>query len=212
MKPNLKHEIFSITIIVISILSSIYFYSHFPERVPSHWNFRGEVDAWSGKTMGAFMLPIILIVMYGMFLALPKLDPKKEKYQQFMKPYKIFQSIIIFIMFAIYLTASFNALGYPVNISIIVPALIALLFIILGNYMGKLKQNYFVGIKTPWTLSSEDVWNKTHRFGGKVFVIGGLVLMIVPFVPENLSFAVFLIDIIFIIFTPIIYSFLIHKK
>lgn len=212
MQTKLKYDIFSIFLILITAASSIYFYLHFPEQVPSHWNFKGEVDGYSSKGLGAFLVPGVLVCLYIMFLVLPKIDPKRDRYKQFIKPYKILQNLIILFLAIMYFATSFYAIGYNVNINILIPALIGLLFIVIGNYMSKLKSNWFVGIRTPWTLSSEEVWNKTHRMGGKVFIVGGILLIATAYVPAPINIYLFIANIVFMVFSPVIYSYIALKK
>lgn len=212
MKTKLRYEIFSIFTIIITAISSVYFYFHFPDQVPMHWNFKGEIDSWSSKEFGAFFTPCLLILLYLMFLVLPKIDPKKERYEQFIKPYKILQNLVILFLAIMYYAVALYIFGYEINIGVIVPLFVGLLFVIIGNYMGKLKSNWFVGIRTPWTLSSEEVWNKTHRFGGKIFMLGGLLLGITAYIPAPINFYLFIINLIFIVFTPVVYSYIMLKK
>lgn len=212
IKLSIKTEIIPVIMILISVAASFYFYAHFPERVPSHWNFRGEIDGWSSKTMGAFFLPVLLIGMYLMFIALPLFDPKQERYEQFAKVYHIFKISILLILAATYFIASLNGLGYDISVGFWIPILIGAMFAVLGNYMGKIKMNWFVGIRTPWTLSSEEVWNKTHRFGGKVFIIGGILLASTAFLPEYLILPVFIVDILMLSLGTLAYSYIIYRQ
>ena len=212
IKPTIKTEILPILLIVLAIISSFYFYVHFPERIPIHWNFAGEVDNYGSRTVGAFLFPIIILGMYIMFLFLPLIDPKKERYQQFKKVYHIFKNFMVFFMVAIYFITGFNALGYNISVSLWVPMLVGILFIIIGNYMGKIKPNWFMGIRTPWTLSSEEVWNKTHRFGGKMFILSGVLMVLIPFIPVNFKIWVFGIVLTLILSGTIGYSYIAYTK
>lgn len=212
IKFSFKTEILPILIILVSFFASFYFYAHFPERVPTHWNFKGEVNGWSSRAFGAFFLPLLLLGMYIMFIVLPSLDPKKERYEQFSKVYNIFRTAIMLILALIYFIAGANGLGYNLEVGLWTPILIGLLFIVLGNYMGKLKMNWFVGIRTPWTLSSEEVWNKSHRFGGKVFMISGLIMAASAFLPANWIMPIFVANMILIVFGTLIYSYFVYLK
>ncbi len=212
IKPTFKSEAFPIAVIIISFAASFYFYAHFPEKVPSHWNFKGEVDGWSSRAFGAFFLPCLLIGMHLMFLALPYVDPKKERYADFRKVYHFFKAYIIFFLAAIYFIASLNGLGYGIPIDFWTPFLIGLLFIIMGNYMSKIKMNWFVGIRTPWTLTSETVWNKTHRFGGKAFIAGGILMMIQGWLPVSWRMPVFILLMLMILAGTVGYSYWAYKK
>lgn len=209
---KLVSEIFSIITIAIVVLASFYFYNHFPEKVPTHWNIKGEIDGWSSPAVAAFLIPIVLFFLYIMFLVLPKIDPQKERYIQFNKPYKIFQNVIIIFMAILYFLTGFSGLGYKISIDNIVPIMVGILFMIIGNYMGKIKKNWFVGIKTPWTLSSENIWNKTHRLGGKLFVLGGFLMMLMPFFIVYVKIYLFIFIIIILAVIPAMYSYFEYKK
>jgi uncharacterized membrane protein len=212
IKPSLKTEWLSWLLLTITAAVSYYFYHHFPAVVPTHWNVAGNPDNWgSGKT-NAIAIPLVILGMYVMFLALPYLDPKKERYEQFAKTYHIFKAMLIGFMLAIYVVTGLSILGYPISVGVAVPGLIGLLFIVLGNYMGKLKMNWFVGIKTPWTLSSEEVWNKTHRFSGKIFMISGVLMMLQGVMPLSLRIPLFVVMILMILFGSFGYSYYIYKK
>lgn len=214
MKFTWKTEIIPLLLVVISIILGCYFYTIFPARVPMHWNINGQVDSWGSAFSGAFILPMILIGMYILFILLPFIDPKKEKYQQFEKVYRIFRILIMLVMFAVYLIASFNALGYSIRVEVWIPAIIGLFFIVMGNYFGKIKPNWFMGIRTPWTLSSEEVWNKTHRLGGKLFMVLGLLMMLTPVWPwqSAIMFWVVIVPVLLVAVVPMVYSYVIYKK
>lgn len=212
MKNKVKYEILPIFIALVTVAASFYFHANFPETVPGHWNFKGEVDRWVSKEFGAFFLPVLLIVMYGMFLFLPKIDPKKEKYVQFLKSYKILQNVFLIFFAGLYFIISLAALGYNIEVGKAIPILIGILFVIIGNYMGKIRSNWFVGIKTPWTLSSENVWNKTNRLGGRLFVIGGIIMAATAFIPKPSIIYVFTLNIIMVVVVPIVYSYFALKN
>ncbi|MCX6796100.1 MAG: DUF1648 domain-containing protein, partial [Candidatus Falkowbacteria bacterium] len=124
IKPTPKSEAISIILILASVIASFYFYSHFPDRVPMHWNFAGQVNGWGNKIQGAFAIPAMIIVMYFLFLFLPMLDPKRERYEQFIKIYNIFRNLILLVLVVIYFIASFNALGYNIPVQYTVPLII----------------------------------------------------------------------------------------
>jgi uncharacterized membrane protein len=212
IKNTIKSEFFSLAVLIISIAASFYFYAHFPERVITHWNFAGAPDGWSGRAFAAFFFPGILAAMYVLFLVLPRLDPRQERYAEFAKVYNIFRNIILFILAGVYFVASLDNIGFNLNIGIISSVFIGLLFIILGNYLGKIKMNWFIGIRTPWTLSSETVWNKTHRFGGKVFIFCGALMIVAGFLPVAWRLPLFIADIIVLILGTVVYSYFAYLK
>ncbi|MDP2737059.1 MAG: SdpI family protein [bacterium] len=212
IKPTIKSEFIPLALLTLSIFASVFFYNNLPERVATHWNFAGEVDGWGSGQAQAIALPLLTTGMYILFLLLPYLDPKKERYEQFSKIYHIFKNIILSLMVVIYFVIGLNGLGYNLPVGVIIPGLIGLLFIVLGNYMGKIKMNWFMGIRTPWTLSSEEVWNKTHRFGGKMFILAGFLMMAQIFLPLIWRLPIFIISIAGLLFGTIGYSYVLYLK
>ena len=170
------------------------------------------MDDYSSRATAAFAIPAVLLLMHLMFIFLPLIDPKKERYAQFAKVYHIFKAVIMGLLLVLYIAVGLNGLGYRVPIGVVVPVMVGLLFIILGNYLGKLKMNWFVGIKNPWTLSSETVWNKTHRLGGKLFILAGLGLMAEPLLPLAWRLPVFIIFLLLIVFAAFVYSYLLYRQ
>ncbi len=211
-RPNLKTEIIPLLIILIVIIASFYFYSVFPDQVAIHWDLSGQPNGWGSKALAAFLMPAILIGFYLLFLFLPNLDPKKERYQQFLPTYHIFKNIFVIFFALIYLITSLNALGYNFPIDIYLPGLIGLLFIAIGYYLPQFKSNWFIGIRTPWTLSSETTWTKTHVFGGKMFMLAGLLMILTSVLPLNIRWPIFIVVIVLAALAPIIYSYFIYKK
>ena len=212
VKPSIKTEIIPLLIIIIVVSLSFYFYSKFPDQVPTHWNFQGEVDDYSSRAVGAFLFPGIIVGMYLLFMILPYSDPKRNRYEQFAKVYHIFKAYIMLFMLAMYVLTGLSALGYKVNIGAWVSLLVGGLFILIGNYLSKVKPNWFLGIRTPWTLSSEEVWNKTHRIGGKLFILGGIIIAFVPYLGNKLGPIILIADIIIISLGSVLYSYLLFRK
>lgn len=212
IKFNLKKEILPILFIVATIIISILSYNYLPERVVSHWNFQGIPDGWSSKNFHAIFFPGIIALIYLIFYFLPKIDPRRERYQEFDKVYSIFKVMIIGVLFLVFVIATLSNLGYAINIGKTISLIIGIMMIIMGNYMGKIKNNYFVGIKNPWTLSSDNVWNKTHRFGGWTFVIFGLIIIVSPYLDVKYATPAFLGEVVLIVFGTMIYSYILYKK
>jgi len=211
IKISWKTEWLPALIIVLSAALGAYFYNNFPETVVTHWNFAGQADGWgSGKT-NAIAMPLVLLAMYLLFLFLPYLDPKKERYEEFGRAYGIIKNSILGLMAFIFAAAGFSNLGYPVRIDLLTPFAVGAVFVVVGNYMGKVKANWFIGIRTPWTLSSEEVWNKTHRLGGRVFVIAGFLFVATALVPVYMKLPLFILTVILML-SPIVYSFILFRK
>ncbi|NDK08777.1 DUF1648 domain-containing protein, partial [Candidatus Gracilibacteria bacterium] len=195
----------------IMSLVGAYFFNLLPDTVPIHWDFEGKPDRMGSKLMHLIMFPIISLGLVLLFSFLPKLDPKKENYDKFGTAWEIFQFSILGFFFYIYLVSIFIILNPEYNISTFMMAGVGVLFIVLGNYMGKIRQNYFVGIKLPWTLANEEVWNKTHRFGGKMFMLAGLMFIVNAYFLRQVV-GVFVVAISLAVIAPIVYAYLVFKK
>lgn len=210
--PTFKTEAFPLILIALSIAVSAYFYSKFPQNVVTHWNFEGIADGYSSREFAAFFFPAFNLGIYILLLVLPCLDPKKKRYKEFEKTYHLFKNIIIGFVTLLYLLIGLNGMGYAVPVDIITPLIVGLLLIILGNFMGKIKSNWMMGIRTPWTLSNEEVWNKSHRFAGKMFILGGVLLIISVLLPASFKLAALLTSVGIAIIPPLIYSYLQYLK
>lgn len=212
LKIDLKREIFPISLIILMFAVSFYFYKNFPETVPIHWDINGNVDGWGSALTGAFLIPAITALMYIVLLLVPFIDPKKERYTEFEKPYHIFKNMIVLFVTAIHFMAGAYGLGYNIPMDRVILVLVGMLFLVIGNYMGKIKRNWMIGIRTPWSLSNEDVWNKSNRLGGKMFVVGGLIFIInALFLRLNMG-VITIVVLILIALVPIVYSYFAFKK
>ena len=212
IKYSLKTEIWPGLILLLVIILGLWSYPQLPSVVVSHWNFYGQPDGWMSREFHVIFFPLMLIGMYIMFNLMPKFDPKSERYQEFAGVYLIIRNAILLVLASVFAAATFSNLGYAINIGATVAGVIGLLMIILGNYFGKLKRNWFVGIRTPWSLSSENVWNRTHRLGGRLFMIWGLALIMSPWLAPTLAFIILFGGIIVIMSWVMIYSYLLYKK
>jgi uncharacterized membrane protein len=198
-------------IVAVMSLTGLFLYDKLPDLIPNHWNIYGEIDSYWPKLTQIIFIPAITLAMALLFQFLPLIDPKKEKYVLFRKPWVVLQmSIIVFFAYLFFVTLYMAF--YP--LTPIIPFIfggIGVLFVLLGNYLGKIRQNYFIGIKTPWTLDNEEVWNKTHRLGGWMFTICGLIVFAEAFIQWQVAW-VFIAAIIPTALVPIIYSYIIFRK
>ncbi len=207
-----KDEIILLILIALMFLVGFLAYSHLPDQIPTHWNMRGEVDGYGSRTFGALGIPLITLGAFFLFRFLPNIDPRKRNYPQFAKSYRAIKFVFIIFMFTLYCATILFSLGYPVNITFVVNFLVGILFIIIGNYLGKVKHNYFVGIKTPWTLADEEVWKKTHRLAAPFMVGAGGIFIIGAFVRHTAVFMLSFAMILVAVLVPTVYSYLLFKK
>lgn len=212
VRPSLKSEWLPIILIVISFALGFYFYGHLPARVPSHWNINGEVDAYSGRFFGAWFVPLLTLGMYLLFLALPYIDPKKEHYVNFIKAYHGVKNLIIIFLFALYIFTALAGLGYNISIGLIMPSMIGLLFVGLGYFIKSIHQNWWMGVRTPWTMESPTVWKKTNELMAKLMMVGGIFIALgILLVNDTYKISLFVAVVIIIAVVPVVYSYFAYR-
>lgn len=212
MKKLKFYDLFSIAIIVLVLASAAYFYPLLPDRVITHWNGEGVADGWGSKSVLVVFMPLLIIGLYILFKFIPKMDPKKENYLKFDSVYHLFKLMIVAFMAIVYFISVFINLGYDLPISDIMIWLMGILFIVLGLLIRDVKQNWFMGIRTPWTLSNEEVWTKTHILAQKVFILGGVAFLFVPYMSTGYLPIVVIVVVVAIISISYGYSYWLYKK
>ncbi len=205
----LKRMIISTLLCLLPILFALSVYNKLPAVMPIHFNINGEADGFASKAFASFGLPLVLALLNILVHFGLNADPKKNNAKGVVQNLgfwvipalsTIINSIVILI-----------ALGNNIRIEIIVPFLVGVLFIVIGNYLPKCKQNYTVGIKLPWTLNSEENWNKTHRLGGMTMFLSGILLVVSAFA-KGIFLYVLIVGIILAVIVPIIYSYALYRK
>lgn len=207
---KIKKEIPFITIAILPFAYLAYLWNRLPEKVPMHWNGSGEIDDYGNKTELLFMLSLVVGLPYLIFLVIPHIDPK-QKLQNMGNKLNNLRLILSLFMSALAVFILYSVQQVTSNPTFIF-AILGLLFAFLGNYFKTIKPNYFIGIRTPWTLENEEVWKKTHLLGGKMWFVGGLLMAMTFVLPEPLNQYVFLGIIAVITVIPIVYSYLEFKK
>jgi uncharacterized membrane protein len=149
-----------------------------PDRMPVHWGLNGEANRYGGRFEGVWLLPLLALGLYILMRVAPRADPGRANYALFGGAYAVLRFAVLLLLAGIYALALLSATGHGLNMARIVPILIGGLLIALGSVMGKLRPNWFVGIRTPWTLSSARSWGKTHRLGGWLFLGIGLLMVL----------------------------------
>jgi len=174
MKPAIMA---AVGIMIASFVIAVWLYPQMPDPMPSHWNAAGQVDGYMPRFWGMFLMPLISVALLLLFIVIPRIDPLKANIEKFRGYFDGFVVFIILFLFYLYsLTLLWN-LNYTFNmVQMLVPVL-AILFIYMGLLVSKAKRNWFIGIRTPWTLSSAEVWDKTHARGGKLFTAAGIVAL-----------------------------------
>lgn len=209
MKTNKTLLTVTSTVTLFPILWGVMIWSQLPNQIPIHFNFAGQANSFSSKLLAVIGLPIFLLLVHLFVIFVTSRDPKNQTMNEKMGKVIYWLTPIVSLSLS-YLIYS-KALGSTTNPSIFVSALLGLIFVMMGNYMPKLKVNHTVGIRLPWTLQSEDNWHKTHRLAGKLWVLGGLILLL----DAGLQFAVpyvMGIVILAIVLIPILYSYQLSRK
>jgi len=212
IKPSFKTEWCSISLIILSFALGLYFYQHFPAQVPTHWNIQGQADGYSSAAFGAFLLPVMMAAMYLMFVFIPYFDPKREQYASFAPTYHHFKDLMLAFLYVLFVLTGLSGLGYRIDIGFWVPLLIGGLFVMIGAMMEKVKMNWFMGIRTPWTMSSEAIWNKTHKLSSKILMLSGILIAATVLVPPVGKIVLFLVAIALVIITLPLYSYILFWR
>lgn len=199
-------------LIVLGFVIGVYFYPSLPDRVPIHWNAQGQVNGYGSKLFGTFGIPLIILGMYLMFVVLPFIDPKRKNYSSFESTYQFLKYLLVVFFLGMEVITLLIASGTVMNKPILIQIMISMLFILLGNVMGRLKHNYFMGIKTPWTLANEEVWRKTHRLAAPLWVFGGIVNILLAVTGITFNGLSFIIVLAIITLVPIAYSYLAYRE
>lgn len=198
-------------VVALAVILAIVGILIMPDTIPTHFGPSGAPDAWGSKYM-VLLYPAILVLVTVLAVPMIKLDPKQGNYERFGKYYYNF-----FFGFALFFVAMevaniAIALGADINVGSIICFMTGVLMFFVGNMMPKIKQNFFFGIKTPWALTDEENWFKTHRMGGKTFAAGGIVIMIAAFIPGEFKIWIVLAAIIVMTLIPFVYSYMLFKR
>lgn len=212
MKKIKFYNLLSLLIMLSVAISAYFFNSILPEEVITHWDINGQADGWGAKSVLVVYIPFLIIGLYILFRILPKMDPKRENYIKFDTTYNAFRFLIIAFLAAVYFISIYINLGYNLAMSEIMTWLVGLLFIIIGFLIKNVEPNWFMGIRNPWTLSNDEVWKKTHLMAQKVFIIGGVLFLFIPYVSPGYVPIIFVFVIIMILSLSVGYSYFLYKK
>ena len=207
IKKNWKLLLITTLAILLPVLAGVILWNQLPEQIPSHWDMQGNIDSYSTKPFAVFGLPLILLAIHWFTVCVTLADPKKQNHSE-----KILQSVFWIVpALSIILSAVTysTAMGKGVRIELFVSVSLGLLFVAIGNYLPKCKQNYTIGLKLPWTLHSEENWNRTHRLAGWLWVIGGLLIISAGFF--NLLWLTLSAPLLMAL-VPTIYSYILYRK
>lgn len=213
MRRTLRTEWLPLLLVAACWGVAAYFWPQLPEQVPTHWGPAGMPDRWAPKLTGALIGPVMGVFFYVLVWALPLLDPRARHMAESSQVIEVIRSILCaFALFMTYLTLSASVTpDQHLPLSGLMVGL-GLLFVVLGNYLPKVRSNFFIGIRTPWTLSSEDVWYRTHRLGGKLMVAAGALTILGAWLPKPWSLVIFVGAVALASLIPVVYSYWRFKR
>ncbi|WP_455682212.1 SdpI family protein [Thomasclavelia sp.] len=205
---KLKTVLITCGVCLLPMLLGILTYNQLPNQIPIHWNIAGEIDGYASKAIFVFLLPVLMCGVQLLSLFMMSADPKYKNYSA--KMARIVIWIIPFITIILEFITYAIVFGYNISVNIVIPMCIGVLFIVLGNYLPKCRQNFTLGYRLPWTLNDEDNWNKSNRLAGYIMVIGGFLVIILSIF--DLAFWAILGFIPVFLLVPAVYSFLLYHK
>ena len=171
-------------LIAVALAASLWTWPRLPDTLPTHWDSSGRVDGTSSKPFALFLIPSIAAALAVALQLLPRIDPRQANYEKFRSSYDLMVTLTVATLVAIHLATIASALGWPIPVTKIVAASVGVLLVAVGNVLPRARPNFFFGIRTPWTLSSDSVWMRTHRVGGYALVAGGLLQIVVAILGE----------------------------
>ncbi len=205
--------IVTLLLILIATVAGLLLWNQLPDQMASHWNVNDEVDGYMPKFWGVFMMPLVTLGLFLLFLVIPNIDPNKANIAEFRESFNLF--ILLFVVFMLYIHAltlawSLGYTGFRLSTAML-PAM-GLLFIFIGSMLRKAKRNFFIGIRTPWTLSSDTVWEKTHRLGAVLFMASGALAFLGGLFGGTVAFWMLFVPLIGSVLFLLVYSYVLYQR
>jgi len=203
---------FGLVVAALGAVVSVWAYGRLPETVATHWNLQGTPDGFSSRIWAVVLMPLVTVGLTSLFNVLPRVDPRRENYAKFLDSYWLIANAILVFTGVVHGLILANGLGYTVQVDRLLPVGVGLLFVFLGNYLTRVEPNWFIGVRTPWTLSSDTVWRKVHRTAGWLFVIAGIVIAAGAFAPRSAFMPLFVVTIVAAAGIPVAQSYVLWKR
>lgn len=207
----MRNRWFGLLVALAAVAATWYAWDQLPPHMATHWDASGHVNGYSSRAFGAFFAPGLIVGLTLLFQVLPSLDPRKANYAKFADTYWLLANCVLLFVGVVHVMVLLNGMGQPVAMTRVVPLGLGILFIALGNVLPRVEPNWFVGIRTPWTLSSDTVWRKTHRTGGWTFFLGGCALIIEGVTPLGNLWPLMLLTIAAAALIPVVQSYVLWK-
>lgn len=210
LKTHKQTLLITSVVILLPILAGLLLWDRLPDTMTTHWGPDGNADGWGSKVFAVFGLPLILLCVHWLCVWVTGMDPKNQDGNRKMKTLVLWLMPVLSVLAngTVYATA----LGVEPSMNLLICPLLGVMFLVLGNYLPKCKQNFTMGIKLPWTFANEENWNKTHRLGGIVWVVCGIIMLLCSFLPEGIMAAMLVVVMIAAIAIPLTYSYTLYRK
>jgi uncharacterized membrane protein len=212
MKLSWRTELPQWIVIAAMFAIAVWSWPRLPDQIPIHWNIHGEVDGYGGKFVGLLLLPLVVLGLYFAFRLMYLVDPGKQNYASFATALAAIRMTITFVLAVIYCAVVLATFGQTVNMNTIVLFAVGAMLIILGNFMGKIRPNWFIGVRTPWTLSSKLSWDKTHRLAGWLLILMGLFLAAAGAIQTSWMFILMVTMNVLCVAWMVVYSYLVYRQ
>lgn len=207
---KVRADIISLLFVFSAIAVAAILYPSLPEQIPTHWNAQGEVDGYMKKPGGVIIMPAMAVFTFVIMKLIPVISPKGFRIDEFSDVFGALQVTLVGFMSIVAILVLMEARGLDVRINEMIISGIGLLFVIIGNYLGRVRKNFFIGIRTPWTLASDEVWNRTHRIGGRLFILSGVIIWIGAILRLPLTWTVGVA--VGLVLIPVVYSYFLYRK
>jgi uncharacterized membrane protein len=205
-----RADIISLLFILVAFVAAAVLYPNLPDDIPTHWNAQGEVDDYMKKPWGVWIMPGMALFTYIIMKLIPAISPKGFRTDSFSDVFGVLKVTLVGFMSIVSVLVLLEARGLNVRINEMIIAGVGLLFVIIGNYLGKVRKNFFIGIRTPWTLASDEVWSRTHRIGGKLFMLSGVIVWIGAMLRLPLAWTVGVA--VGLLLIPVVYSYFLYRR
>ena len=203
-------RIVSLIFVVVMLGVVVWIYPHLPAQTPSHWGADGNVNGWMPRFWAAAIWPLTMLGLALLLAVLPVISPRKFEIAPFARVYGIIVLATLAFLLVVGTIALLAGAGYHVDVGLVVPIAVGALLMVIGNFMGKFRKNFFVGIRTPWTLTSDVVWERTHRLAGWLFVVAGLIWIVAGLLYA--SPVVLVVSALAAGFIPVVYSYFLYRR
>jgi len=203
---------FGLVIAALALALSVWAYARLPESIATQWDAQGVPNGYSPRLWVVAMLPLVILVVTGLFNVTPVIDPRRANYPKFWDTYWLIANAILAFVGVAHVLVIAHGMGYTVPVERLLPLGLGLLLAFLGNYLTRVQPNWFVGVRTPWTLSSDTVWRKTHRTAAWLLVVGGLVIAGSAFTPGMAFVPIMVATVAVVTLIPVVQSYVLWKR